>query len=193
MPAAITTLTTTRLLAEAITPSHYAEYQRLYTDPLIVKTIASAEGKPLSEEKIAERIQKAVDHWQQHGFGSWVFRLKKDGKFIGLGGLRIHQIDGEAVVGLGYSVMPSYWNQGFATEMAQFSLEFGFRHSGLTKIWSWALPDNRVSQRVMEKVGFRYERDFEFAGLVHRFCRLVKGEWEGYHGGEKASNLEERS
>ena len=35
---------------------------------------------------------------------------------------------------------------------------------------------NLASQRVMEKLGFRYERDFEFAGLVHRFYRLV-AEW----------------
>jgi hypothetical protein len=106
MLAHVTTLTIPRLLAEAITPTHHAEFHRLFTDPLVVKTIASAEGKPLSEEKIAERIQKAADHLQQRGFGSWVFRLKKDGLFIGLGGLKIHQVDGEAMVGLGYADMP---------------------------------------------------------------------------------------
>ena len=60
------------------------------------------------------------------------------------------------------------------------------------EIGSWTLPINLASQRVMEKLGFRYERDFEFAGLLHRFYRLVAGEWEGYHAGEKASDLEER-
>jgi hypothetical protein len=29
----------------------------------------------------------------------------------------------------------------------------------------------------MEKLGLRYERDFEFAGLVHRFFRLVAADW----------------
>jgi [ribosomal protein S5]-alanine N-acetyltransferase len=178
MPNPIANITTPRLFAQAITPPHYAEFHRLFTDPLVVKTIASSEGKPLSEEKIAERIQKAVNHWQQHGFGSWVFRLKKDGVFMALGGLKIHQIDSKAVVGLGYAVMPDYWNQGFATEMAQASLEVGFGHLELAEIASWTLPTNLASQRVMEKLGFRYERDFEFAGLGHRFYRLVAGEWE---------------
>ena len=41
------------------------------------------------------------------------------------------------------------------------------------------LPVNLASQRVMEKLRFRYGRDFEFAGLVHRFYRLVKGEGKG--------------
>jgi hypothetical protein len=29
----------------------------------------------------------------------------------------------------------------------------------------------------MEKLGFRCERDFDFAGLVHRLYWLVKGKW----------------
>jgi len=83
-------------------------------------------------------------------------------------------------VGLAYAVMSDCCNQGFATEMAKASLEVGFGHLGLAEIWSWALPDNRASQRVTEKLGFRYERDFDFAGLVHRFYRLVARDWEGY-------------
>ncbi|MEI8373724.1 MAG: GNAT family protein [Planctomycetota bacterium] len=62
-------------------------------------------------------------------------------------------------------------------------MDIGFEHLGFPEIGSWSLPVNLVSQRVMEKLGFRYERDFKFAGLVHRFYRLVKGEWKGYDGG----------
>ena len=120
-----------------------------------------------------------LDHWQQHGFGLWVFHRKKDGQFIGRAGLKTYQIDGKDIIGLAYAVMPDYWNRGFATEMAQASLDVGFGHLGFPEIGSWTLPDNLASQRVMEKLGFRYERDFEFAGLLHRFYRLVAGEWEG--------------
>jgi RimJ/RimL family protein N-acetyltransferase len=55
-------------------------------------------------------------------------------------------------------------------------------HLGFPEIGSWALTVNLASQRVMEKVGVRRERDFEFAALEHRFYRLVAGEWRGYHG-----------
>jgi RimJ/RimL family protein N-acetyltransferase len=180
MPNPIANITTPRLLAEAITPLHSPELHRLYTDPLVVKTLASAR-KPLPEEKIVEIIQQAVDHWQEHGFGYWVFHLKKDGQFVGRGGLTTHQFDGKEVVGLGYATMPDYWNRGFATEIAAASLEIGFGHLGLAEIWSWALPDNLASQRVMEKLGFRYERDFDFAGLPHQYYRLVAGEFKGYY------------
>jgi hypothetical protein len=38
-------------------------------------------------------------------------------------------------------------------------------------------PQWADSQRVMEKLGFRYERNFEFAGLGHRSYRLISGDW----------------
>jgi [ribosomal protein S5]-alanine N-acetyltransferase len=62
--------------------------------------------------------------------------------------------------------------------MAHASLEIGFKKLGFPEIASWTLPINLTSQRVMEKLGFRYERDFEFAGLEHRLYRLTAGEWE---------------
>ena len=39
------------------------------------------------------------------------------------------------------------------------------------------MPINHASRRVREKLGFRYERDFLFAGLEHRYDRLPDSEW----------------
>jgi len=178
MPDPIATFTTARLLAEAVTSLHFHDIHRLHTDPQVMKTL-SADGQPLSEEAIRESIRQAVDHWQQHGFGFWVFHRKSDGQFIGRGGLKTYQIDGKDVIGLAYAVMSDYWNRGFATEMGRASLEVGFRQLDFPEICSWTLPVNLASQRVMEKLGFRYERDFEFAGLLHRFYRLVRRNWKG--------------
>ena len=137
-----------------------------------MKTL-SADGEPLSEEVTREHIRQAVDHWQLHGFGFWAFHRKSDRQFIGRGGLKVYEIGSKNVVGLGYGVMSEHWNQGFATEMAQASLEVGFKRFGFSEIGSWTLPINLASQRVMEKLGFKYERNFVFAGLLHRFYRLT--------------------
>ncbi|MGO9115378.1 MAG: GNAT family N-acetyltransferase [Thermoguttaceae bacterium] len=176
MPNPIATLTTARLLAEAITPLHFHDLHCLNSDPQVVKTLASI-GKPLSEEATREQIEQNVNHWRQQGFGYWVFHRKSDGAFIGRGGLKTHQIDGKEVIGLAYAVKPDFWNRGFATEMSAASLDVGFAHLGFPEIGSWTLPVNLASQRVMEKLGFRYERDFEFVGLPHRFYRLAERDW----------------
>ncbi|NQT36811.1 MAG: GNAT family N-acetyltransferase [Planctomycetes bacterium] len=55
-------------------------------------------------------------------------------------------------------------------------LTIGFDRLGLPGVGSWTLPGNRASQRVMEKLGFRYETNFVFKGLEHRYYRL-KREW----------------
>ena len=172
MPNPIANLTTARLLAEAITPLHFHDLHRLLSDLKVMKTL-SADGKPLSEEMTREQVEQNIDHWQQHGFGLWVFHRKSDGVFIGRAGLKTYQIDGKDVIGLAYAVMPDYWNRGFATEMAEASLDVGFGQLNFAEIGSWTLPVNLASQRVMEKLGFQYERDFEVAGLLHRFYRLV--------------------
>jgi RimJ/RimL family protein N-acetyltransferase len=176
MPNPIATLTTARLLAEAITPLHFHELHRLHSDPQVMKTL-SADAKPLSEAATREQIEQHVDHWRQHGFGFWIFCRKSDGAFIGRGGLKTYQVDGQEVVGLAYAVLSNYWNKGFATEMARASLDVGFGHLGFPEIGSWTLPINLASQRVMEKLGFQYERDFDFAGLLHRYYRLAAEDW----------------
>jgi RimJ/RimL family protein N-acetyltransferase len=167
---------TSRLVAEPISLEHFPEIHCLHTDPQVMATL-STDGKPLSEEATREHLRQAVEHWQQHGVGFWVFRAKSDGQFIGRGGLKKYQIDEGEVIGLAYAVLSAFWNKGFATEMAEASLHVGFEQLGLGEIASWTLPNNLASQRVMEKVGFRYERDFEFAGLGHQFYRLVTTDW----------------
>jgi [ribosomal protein S5]-alanine N-acetyltransferase len=160
------------LVTQRSIEAHFPEINRLHSDPQVMKTF-SADGKPQPEEKTGEGVRQAVDHWRQHGFGLWIFHCQSDSEFIGRGGLTIYQIDGKDVIGLACAVMP---DQSFATEIAQASLEGGFVRLGFPKIASWTLPVNVASQRVMEKLGFRYERDFDFAGLRHRFYRLTREE-----------------
>jgi hypothetical protein len=45
----IDTLTTARLVAQAITPADFPDIHRLHSDLLVIKTL-SADGNPLSEE-----------------------------------------------------------------------------------------------------------------------------------------------
>ena len=120
----------------------------------------------------ARGLAEADEHWCRHGFGFWAFRDKESGRFVGRAGLKLYRIGDGDRVGLAYAVVSDLWRLGYATEMAAASLRVGFDELGLPEIASWTLPINHASQRVMEKLGFRYEHDFVFAGLPHRFYRL---------------------
>ncbi len=164
-------LNTQRMIGVPICKAHTSDMVRLHADYDVAKTL-SANGKPISYDQTVNAIAKAERHWLQNGFGLWAFYLNSNRSFIGRGGLISYVLDDCKVTGLAYAVCSAYWGKGYATEMAKASLNFAFNNLHKRSVASWALPNNIASQRIMEKLGFKYEYDFTFAGLKHRFYFL---------------------
>lgn len=170
----IRTWQTERLTATAVGPEHLRDMSRLHADSEVMQFLSSY-GGTLTEEQTRATIEASTAHWDEHGFGLWAFHEQSSGGFVGRGGLKwyaLSDLDGRREVGLAYAVLSSCWNNGFATEMARGALDVGFGQLGLDRIGSWALPRNVASQRVLEKLGFQYQCDFMFAGLVHKYYYL---------------------
>ncbi len=82
--------------------------------------------------------------------------LIAEGLLIGRCGLGLTNRDlGEGM--LWYTIHPSYWGQGYATEAAHGLLAFGFGELRLHRIWADCDPANLASVRVLEKLGMRRE------------------------------------
>jgi len=109
-------------------------------------------------------------HWDEHGFGPWIFRERASDDPIGYGGLQHALVEDTREVELLYAVTSTRWSEGFATEIARAALT----DTDITDPVCFTRTDNPASRRVMEKAGFRYERDFERAGLPHVLYRLMK-------------------
>ena len=82
-----------------------------------------------------------------------------------LGVMGLHRIDwSRRSGGLGYWIRRSAWGHGFATEAAASVIEHAFRTMELNRIEAHVALENRRSQHVVEKLGFRREgvaRDHE--------------------------------
>jgi ribosomal-protein-alanine N-acetyltransferase len=167
------TVQTARLIGERIRPDHLEDFYRLQRDPRVMKTL-SVDGNPLSDEQSRQVLQRQIDRWERNGLGLWVWHDREDGHFVGRGGL---QHDAEVGVELAYAVMADDWGKGYATEIGEASLRIGFTQIQLPEIVCFTLPINIGSQRVMQKLGFVYERDFVHAGLPHVFYRLTAEQW----------------
>ncbi len=63
--------------------------------------------------------------------------------------------DEQGSIEIGYSIVPEYRNQGYATEMVGVLLEWATREPGITTITALTLPDNASSIKVLEKVGMQ--------------------------------------
>lgn len=152
------------------------------TDPLIVRHLRdpriartmSPTGEPLSEAELLAALLAKDAHWRRHGFGLWALLDRSTGAFVGRGGLQHTTVTGHDQVEVGWSIVPERWGEGLATELAQTSVDAGFQTLGLNQLIAYARRDNLASRRVMEKAGFRYERELEHAGGPHVLYRRAR-------------------
>ena len=63
--------------------------------------------------------------------------------------------DQDGLVEIGYSVVPEYRAQGYATEMARSLIAWAFQEKGIKVITATCRDDNPGSIKVLEKVGMR--------------------------------------
>jgi RimJ/RimL family protein N-acetyltransferase len=176
----IDTFHTDRLVAHRLRADDFDDLYQLHRDARVMATLAPAghpAGGVLSAEETRQFLRRNLEHWDRYGYGLWLFRDRADRRFIGRGNLRNLRIGGGDEIEVGYALGAEYWGQGLATEMARALVAAGFGRLGLAELVCFTLTTNLASRRVMEKAGFRYERDIVHAGLPHRFYRLTAAQW----------------
>ncbi len=158
-------IVTARLRGLPLAASDLGDLIPLHRDERVLRAFGA---DPATDDETRAFLRRKLGHWEENGFGIWMFRAR-DGSFVGRCG--IHQWHGE--VELGYIVLPELWGRGYATEMAHAVANHAFTVLGLGALVAFTKPDNVASRRVMEKVGFRYERDFVEDEERHVLYRLA--------------------
>ena len=153
MKAAPEILTTPRMRAERLGPQHQEALAPIVADPRVGATM----GGVSTAAQVAEQLALAAEEWDRDGFGYWMF-FDLAGDPVARGGLSRKEFDGSAEVEVGWTVAPDRWGEGLATELGGAALEVAFGDLGLPDIVAFTLPDNAASRRVMEKLGFEYEK-----------------------------------
>lgn len=161
------------MIASKIEPGDLGDFQHFYADPKVMSTL-SADGKVWPPDESAGLFQRHLDHWTEHGFGTWVFR-DPAGAFLGRAGLRSLDVGNGPEVELFYGVDSGAWGRGLATEMARELIRVAFDELGLDALIAFTLPTNAASRRVLDKCGFEQDGEITHAGLGHLLFRLKKG------------------
>jgi ribosomal-protein-alanine N-acetyltransferase len=104
-----------------------------------------------------------AEHWTEHGFGWFALEHRPGGQLIGWCGLRMLRETHEVEVL--YLLDEPYWGRGLATEAAKRCVEDGFRVYHLDLIIGLTHPDNRASQRVLEKAGLSFTNRARYFGV----------------------------
>ncbi len=159
---------TARLHAERLTPDHADVVHALHRN---ARTMAGLGGVRDAAQTTAW-LERNLAHWDAHGFGAWMLRESEDGPVIGRAVLRHLLLAGVDEIEVGYALHPDCWGRGLATEIAHACVRFGRTELEAPSLIGVTSPDNLASQRVLEKIGMRYERDVELDGVQLRSFRL---------------------
>ncbi len=113
------------------------------------------DGSTRTHAECAAAIDRFEILWKQHGFGLFAVELLDSNQFIGFTGLAIPDFIPELMpsVEIGWRLARDAWGNGYATEAAKASLEFGFESCALKRIISIHQLGNDASARIMQKLG----------------------------------------
>jgi [ribosomal protein S5]-alanine N-acetyltransferase len=98
-----------------------------------------------------QRIADKRAHQAYHGYAIWTVVERAGGEVVGDCGLQL--LEGGPEVELGWRIAPDRRGRGYAIEAARRAVAVGFGELGMTRLVAVTHPDNRASQRVMEKLG----------------------------------------
>ena len=121
--------------------------------------VAAFHAEVNSDGETREFLDRKLAHWREHGFGIWMFR-DEAGSFVGRCGIHRWTFEDLDEVELGYVVRSDLWSQGYATEMGVAVIRHASEAFGMRELVGFTLRDNVRSQRVLEKLGFEFERSF---------------------------------
>lgn len=154
-----TILETNRLLLREFEISDAESFYELNLNPNVIKYTGNSAFKDIDE---AREFLENYSDYQRSGYGRWAVIDKSTNQFLGWCGLKYDEKLDETDIG--FRFFEHFWNQGFATESAKACIDYGFKELNLKTIVGRAMKENLASIKVLEKIGFHYEKDFDFDG-----------------------------
>lgn len=170
---------TPRLQGRELRLEDYSFLRRLHSDPLAMSEL----GGTRDESKTKENLEWNLNQWSSHGFGLWIFSTKGNGLLIGLVGIRKIEFLGKFEPDLAFMLLPEFWNLGFASEASQAVISVAFQKFHVSSIIAKTRTSNFASQRVIQKLGFTFEREVVDFGYPH-FQYRITNQFSALHPGE---------
>ena len=146
---------TERLILRWLGSDDAAFIFRLVNEPSWLKYIGDKGIRTLQD---AENYIRSgpCEMYDRLGFGLYLVELRDGGEPLGICGL----IKRESLefVDLGFAFLPDHWRKGYAYEAAVGAMSYGRDVLGLARIVAIVSRDNHPSSKLLEKLGFRFER-----------------------------------
>jgi RimJ/RimL family protein N-acetyltransferase len=136
--------------------SDFTDCVAMWSDPAIARYTI---GEPAPPQRTWQRILAYRGHWVLLGFGFWAVEEKSSGRYIGEMGFAEHKRAIQPSLGgmpeLGWALIAEAHGKGYATEGLRTAVDWGDSHFGLIDTACIIHPENHLSFRVADKLGYR--------------------------------------
>lgn len=160
-------LQTERLILRELNTDDTENFYKLNLNPNVIKYTGNSAFKDIYE---AKQFLENYPDYKLNGFGRWAVIDKSNNEFLGWCGLKYDKNRDETDIG--FRFFEEHWNKGFATESAKSCIGYAFETLKLKTIVGRAMKENLASIKVLEKIGLKFEREFDFdkknKGLIYK-------------------------
>jgi ribosomal-protein-alanine N-acetyltransferase len=160
---------TARLILRGPTSADLQDWATyVWGDPDVMRYMPRSDQAPYARAEALLAFFNTVREQQQ--VGAWVITHKADGQFMGHGMLVYREAFNAPE--LGYALGKSFWGKGYATEAARAVVRYGFEQANVERIFAVAFPENQPSWRILEQLGFVYEKEVTHYNLPLAYYAL---------------------
>lgn len=153
---------TERLLLRRIRRADLDQWTRLiFSDPKVMRYMPKRDMTPRDRANRAFEFHNQT--WSHNDYGGWLVTHKSSGQI--LGDCYLEPEGGSGELELGYTIARDYWGNSIATESGRAVVRYVFERTSENRIVGVALPENIGSWRVLEHIGFVFEKNAHYYDL----------------------------
>ena len=128
---------------------------RLLNEPSFIQNIGDRGVRTVDDAR-GYIVKGPITSYEKFGFGLWMIETKSPLAPIGICGLLKREVLDD--VDIGYALLPEFWSHGYALESASAVVSYAREKLGLKRVVAVTNSNNQSSIRLLEKMGFKYER-----------------------------------
>ena len=114
--------------------------------------IIDSQTDDVLQKAYKEMLQGCLDHPEQWvWYAIWIIECKDRSH---VGDLSFKGFNDDGSVEIGYGIDEAHQGQGYATEAVNAAVMWALQQPGITRVEAETEPNNKASQRVLEKCGF---------------------------------------
>ncbi|MFH6602114.1 GNAT family N-acetyltransferase [Maribacter algicola] len=162
---------TERLKFRKITTSDFEAWLPFFQNPISTQYWEGLPKDP--KEACEEQFQRIFERYENNLGGMNALILRTSGRLVGICGLLVQEVDAIRELEIGYSILPEFWRNGYATEAAKKCKEFAFTNKLADSLISIIHIDNIPSQKVALANGMSLDKTTIYKNNPVHIYRIV--------------------